>query len=301
VKIVVSLASMGSRLLQLEQALRSLAAQSLQPDAILLHVSEEPYLADPGVSPQILRQNVPALSEFDDLIQVQFVANTGSYRKIIPALQSVQSPDSVIVTADDDILYPPFWLERLVENLDEANTVTAYRCRKFSWLGKHLLPYENWLFLHSPADNLFASIASHMVLPTSGGGIAYRRSQFSNDDPLDELMRLAPMQDDIALRFLMLAKDVRVRWVPANRHAFHDTAPTQANSNATLYQHNRRLSLLGFTANDRAIRDVARFLLPRAPTPEVQVLLEQAARGLPFYKALYQSARRVYWDMARKQ
>lgn len=299
-KIVVSLASMGSRLPQLEQALRSLTVQSLQPDAILLHVSEEPHLADPGVSTQILYQNVPALSEFNNLIQVQFVANTGSYRKIIPALERVESPDSVIVTADDDIFYPPFWLERLVENLDEVNTVTAYRCRKFSWLGKHLLPYENWNFLQLPTDASFAATASHAVIPTGAGGIAYRRSYFSNDDPLDELMRLAPRQDDIALRFLMLVKDVRVRWVPADRHTFRDALPIQENAHVTLYQHNRRSSLLGFTANDYAIRNVARFLLPQATTLETQMLLEQAVRGLPFHKALYQRVRRVYWDMTSK-
>lgn len=293
--IVVSLTTIRSRLARLDEILASLLGQTRPPDAILLNVSREPFLLDEGIGESDLERDVSTLARHADRIHVRFVENTGSYRKIVPALDFARDPNDVIVTADDDIPYAPHWLERLVARLSEVPATPAYRCRLLSWIGASLRPYEQWPFIGDRDAPAFDE-ARLDLLPTSGAGIAYRRGWFDDADPFDELRRLAPMQDDVALRLLMLAKNVPVAWTPSDAQGCRFEEFRSHVSPADLWRHNRRTGWLGETPNDTALRRVAALLEPRAVHPGAKALLRRIRDGTTLQRRLDRRMRELYWQ-----
>ncbi|MCD6671514.1 MAG: glycosyltransferase family 2 protein [Burkholderiaceae bacterium] len=293
--IFVSLTTIRSRLERVDEILASLLHQSRSPDAILLNVSHEPFLLDEGIDEPDLERFTTAVVRNDDRIRVRFVENLGSYRKIVPALESVRDPDDIIVTADDDIPYAPHWLERLVEQVGDTPATPAYRCRQLSWDGACLRPYEKWPFV---GDGVVPAEREPRLdlLPTSGAGIAFRRGYFDESDPLDELRRLAPMQDDIALRLLMLSKNVAVAWRPSDAHGERFEEFRSHENVVDLYRHNRRADWLGHTPNDAALRRVAALLAPRARAPEAREWFERIRRGTALPRRIDRRLRELYWE-----
>lgn len=293
--IVVSLTTIRSRLARLDDVLASLLNQSLAPDAILLNVSHEPFLLDEGIHEADVERYAPLAAEHADRIHVRFVENTGSYRKIFPALAFVRDSEDVIVTADDDIPYPVHWVERLVARLSSSRSTPAYRCRLLAWDRGFLQPYEEWPFVGG-ADAPGNDEPRLDLLPTSGGGIAYRRSFFDDSDPLDALRRAAPMQDDIALRFLMLAKGIGVTWTPSDASGSRFEEFRAHASPVDLYRYNRRAGWLGLTPNDAAVRRVAALLYPRASDPRARGLLDRARRRVPLHRLVNRRLHEAYWE-----
>lgn len=297
--LVVSLTTIRSRLGRLDAILGSLLQQTRPPEAIVLSASHEPYLLDEGVHESDLERLVPTIG-LEERIHVRFMKNLGSYRKILAALDFCRNDDDVFVTADDDIPYAPHWLERLVSRLRDDPVTPAYRCRSLGWTADALQPYEQWLFFGSRTAP-GCETPRLDLLPTSGAGIAYRRGCFDADDPLTLLQQLAPMQDDIALRLLMLSKGIAVAWTPSDAEG---RAFEEFNSYASalgLYRYNRRASWLGRTPNDRAIRRTAAFLVSRARTPEAREWLERIDRGSVLHRQLLRRLRELYWDYARSR
>ncbi len=295
--IIVSLTTIHSRLRRLDEVLVSLLKQSKAADVILLNVSRDAFLLDTGISQVDLDRCVPSIAGSAGRILVNFVENTGSYRKIIPALTFSGDPDDIIVTADDDIPYPSFWLQRLVDHVTTAPVTPAYRCREFTWDGNFLRPYEQWPLARGDQSSGEGQPRLDL-LPTSGAGIAYRREYFEDGDPLDALRRIAPMQDDIALRLLMLSKGVRVQWVASDAAARGYKFRSHQND-LQLYSHNGRIGWMGRTPNDDALLLVAKFLAPVSRDSHGRGLLEQILRKAPLRHQIRRRIREVYWELRR--
>ena len=105
-KLIVSLTSIKSRIVYLERVVRSILSQSRAPDRVVLHLSEEPYLQDGGVPQETLPTGLLTLEQAG-LLEIRYVANIGPYRKLLPILRAEWEANCVIVTADDDTIYPP--------------------------------------------------------------------------------------------------------------------------------------------------------------------------------------------------
>lgn len=87
-------------------AVRSISEQEYKPDKIIINISSESYLQDEGFGNKILKIN-------DGLCDVHMVKNIGSYRKLLPIIFD-ECDDTIIVTADDDVIYHPKWLKNLM-------------------------------------------------------------------------------------------------------------------------------------------------------------------------------------------
>jgi hypothetical protein len=172
-----------------------------------LHLSREPHLLDQGVEPT---HPVVVALESDPLVQVHWVPNLGSYRKIVPFLEAGgyvngsgdngrsttgPDPDDLFITVDDDTLYPPRFIEYLLHHHQRHGCIVAQRGRRMLLEANGgFKPYITWHDgLHEPRLG---------NLPTAQSGVLYRRSYFPRDLAMEVALALAPTQDDLWLRWL---------------------------------------------------------------------------------------------------
>ena len=104
-KVIVSLTTIPSRVAFLEKFLEGINAQTLQPDQIELNLPVAYTRRKLGV---IARNLIP--KEF----KVFDCEDLGPATKILPTIRRYKGTDTQIVYCDDDRLYDPNWLERLV-------------------------------------------------------------------------------------------------------------------------------------------------------------------------------------------
>ncbi|WP_156002776.1 MULTISPECIES: glycosyltransferase family A protein [unclassified Thioalkalivibrio] len=178
--------------------LQSLKAQTVQPDLILVNLSSTAYLADDGVNDR------PEWLDGDNVL-VNWVPNTGPYRKLLPAVEIAES-DDLILTADDDILYGENWVERLGELAGKykGHIVSGRaRCIKRSLTGGWQ-NYQLWKLVAEP-------MCGFEILPTGGAGAVYRKGLLDLDFLMDPMFAdLAPTTDDLWFRAASMRKDVNV-------------------------------------------------------------------------------------------
>ncbi|MES1926949.1 glycosyltransferase [Salinisphaera sp. T31B1] len=156
-KVVVSLTSYPARYDVLEKTLVSLLRQNVASDVIVLWLAED----DVASLPKRVRSLV------SHGLQIRTCEDIKSYKKIVPSLSAY--PGATIVTADDDIYYPPRWLECLV---DEARRVPGQIvCHR----AHRVLEDEHGLPLKYAAWNWSVAGGSRgrKLLPTSGAGVLY--------------------------------------------------------------------------------------------------------------------------------
>jgi hypothetical protein len=102
--------------------------QTRKPDKIFLYLSEESYLLDDGFKDKQITN--PGLLKFitdTSKIDVNWVKNTGSYRKLLPLLKEKWNEDCIIITIDDDTVYDVHLIENLLNDYCDQKCVIGYR------------------------------------------------------------------------------------------------------------------------------------------------------------------------------
>ena len=139
-EIIVSLTSYPERIKQAYYTLYSLVHQNMQPNKIELWLSKEEFNGSQSLPYEIFK-----LSEYG--VQICWTNhNIKSYKKIIPAV--INHPDSIIITADDDIYYHKNWLSDLYNAWNKNRDLHVIPCHRMHKiiLDKNVpLPYEHWL------------------------------------------------------------------------------------------------------------------------------------------------------------
>ncbi|WP_336368404.1 glycosyltransferase family A protein [Marinobacter sp. C2H3] len=202
--IIVSLTTYGKRLNNVYLTIESLFQQSLKPDRILLWIDSE---TDKQQIPEILR-----LQEKRGFEIRYMERDLGPYSKFFYTLQAY--PESLIITVDDDTLYPPDMVDMLYRAWTADPTVVpchrAHAMIKDSRGG--LIPYKQWPKGQGSVE------PSLLNFPTGVGGVLYFPGCF--DDNIlnkDLFMSICPNSDDIWLKAMTLKKGTRCRQVDDNR------------------------------------------------------------------------------------
>ncbi len=198
-ELVVSLTTFNKRIHDVYLTIESLFQQSLQADRVILWLSREEF--DPLDIPQTLRNLEPrglTIAFCDE--------DLGPYKKFYYALQ--QYPDSLLVTVDDDILYPPDTLDMLYRAWQrEPRIVHCHRAHKIGFDDKgRLAPYMSW------DKNTSDTRTSLLIMPTGVGGVLYFPGCFHPEvlnKPL--FMAMAPRADDIWLKAMTLKQGIPSR------------------------------------------------------------------------------------------
>ena len=194
-EVIVSLTSIASRLDFARYAIATLLAQDVLPGKIVLWLS----LKAQGGVPQAL------LELQDECFEIRFREDVGPHTKLVYALQ--EFPDSVLVTADDDMLYEKTWLRRLwLEHLRFPQDIVGHECRVIGSDAQGvLLPYRQW-------GRPKPGTASRSLLPLGYAGVLYPPGSLHADVTNVQLFRqLAPKADDLWFKAMSLRSGVMTR------------------------------------------------------------------------------------------
>ena len=126
--IYISITSIFKNQDILLQTLQSIIKQTKKPDKIFLYLSEESYILDDGFkNKKITNSNLLKFTNDNSIIDIKWVENTGSYRKLLPLLKEKWKEDCIIITIDDDTIYDTHLIENLVNDYYEHKCVVGYR------------------------------------------------------------------------------------------------------------------------------------------------------------------------------
>jgi len=194
--VIVTFTSIPSRLNVIHLTVRSLLAQELKPQKIVLWLNHS------------LRNQIPkALNDLQgDLFEIRFEALESSHRKLIFSLEAF--PNQILVTCDDDLMYNPSWLARLyAEHLHHPRDVIAHECRliRFDADGKPL-PYNEW------KTESRCGVTEPWLLPIGYGGVLYPPHALAPEVQDRELfMRLTPRADDLWFKAMAYVAGTQAR------------------------------------------------------------------------------------------
>jgi len=155
-KVVISLTSIESRLGIIFLTIRSLLNQNVKADLIILWLHHD--LADK------IPKRLKKLQ--GERFEIRFCHKNCSHRKLVETYPLY--PDSIIVTCDDDVIYPVDWLARLLqEHQQHPLDVIGHECRMVSYdTAGELLPYTKWHFEES-------GNATERTIAIGYGGVLY--------------------------------------------------------------------------------------------------------------------------------
>lgn len=196
-ELIVSLTTYGHRLEEVAITIESIMQGTIKPNRILLWLQDD--YRGKSLPSSLIRQQKRGL-------EICYCPDWRSYKKLIPTLQ--RYPDACIVTIDDDVIYYPNLLEKLVRGWQEDPRY-IYAARVFEIPA----PVNN-----SCAYNDKIIAASGAVTPrnvfTGVGGVLYPPHAL---DPevmnVTAFQSLAPDADDIWFHAMALKKRTWVKKV----------------------------------------------------------------------------------------
>ncbi len=206
-KIIVSLTTYPQRDMHVETVIYSLLMQSTLPDKIILWLSNEEY---PNGMDDVAH-SIKVLQKYG--LEIRFCKNIKSYKKLIPTLQ--EYPNDIVVTADDDIYYPTYWLKLLYESyLKYPEYVHAHRAHVTTFCKDGSL--QNYFDFKQKVRHCDTH-ASFRNFSTSGGGVLYPPRSLYKDIANEELFtKLCPTADDIWFWAQAIMHDTKVCVVQNN-------------------------------------------------------------------------------------
>lgn len=183
--------------------------QSVQPDKIILYLADEQF---PG---RKLPQTLIDLAK-NDKFEVRWCTHDiKSFKKLIPAL--IEFPDDIIVTFDDDILYPPNIIERLMaKHRKYPHAICGCRIRLITAKKDDVGRYKTWKRYKRLRLLLLGDKPRFRNLATTGGGTLFPPYSLHPEVFRDDVfMDLCPTTDD--LWFCAMAILNGTKTVPAGR------------------------------------------------------------------------------------
>ncbi len=158
-KIILSLTSYPSRIHLVYLTIESLLRQVVKPDKIYLWLSLEEF-PDKKIPKKLERLKKRGL-------EVRFnKENLRSFKKLIPSL--FYNPLDNIITVDDDILYPTWFLQKMIlEHKRQPKDVLCFRANLIKIKEGNLEPYQTWMNYSQKIKR------SKNLIPTGCSGIFY--------------------------------------------------------------------------------------------------------------------------------
>ena len=200
-KIILSLTTFPPRFKFIPITLQSLLKQTVRPDKIIVWL---------GNDSKEITEEMKSYEQYG----VEFIFmedNLMPHKKFIYAIQ--QYPEDIIITADDDIIYPEDYIQVLMDSYRKyPNYISARRVHYITRKSNgNLFPYNNWI-------NNFSLLRkpSHRLLATGGAGVLYPPHSLPQQAFNAELIKKYCLKaDDIWLKFMELLNGTKVVWAPS--------------------------------------------------------------------------------------
>ncbi|MDM8226304.1 glycosyltransferase [Parasutterella secunda] len=223
--IAITLTSYPARIKKVNEVIHSLLQQTLTPNKIILWLAESQF---PGGFRSLPQQLTSIVS---DTFEIRWTDDLRSFKKLLPSLTEFK--DYILVTADDDILYPKTWLEKLyLSYLANVNDriVWCHRAHVIETTVRSVLPYSRW-----PKCIYYADSPSFRLFCTTGGGVLYPPNCFSNEVFNPKYASITPTCDDIWFHAMLVLNNYKVGLVPK---PFVQIEVIESTQSETLFQKN---------------------------------------------------------------
>jgi hypothetical protein len=204
IPIIVSLTTYPKRISDVVYTIYSLLNQKTKPDMLILWLSEEEFPNRENDLPEILTNFLKYG------LTIKWCENLTSFKKLIPMYETF--PDSIIVTADDDLFYPNTWLEKLYNHhMIHPKDIITHRSRKIKFKESDIDDYLNWSISRDEED------ASYLNFFTTGGGVLFPPHTLSDKINRKDLFNhLCPTNDDMWFWAMAVLNDTKIRVVKDN-------------------------------------------------------------------------------------
>ena len=121
--VIVSLTTVPNRIKNLVPVLNSLINGNMKPTEIWVNVPEQHAFSKQYYS---VPHNIKAYIKKHKEIKIKNTYDYGPITKLIPTVESIDDPDTFIVTVDDDHVYPDTFLEGLIEGYKQKECPCGY-------------------------------------------------------------------------------------------------------------------------------------------------------------------------------
>jgi hypothetical protein len=200
-EVMVSLTTYGSRVSTVAYGIESMAAGRVRPRRLILWLDDPTEFAQRPAALRRLEQRG---------LEIRMTENYGPHKKYYPALRLAIDDDLPMVTADDDILYPPRWLDNLLTAARaHPAVVSCYRASVIVTAGDRLAPYASW-------PRCVDSSTSLANLATGVSGVYYPPAMLKALDRRGTVfMEHSPKADDLWLHWVALQEGIGIRQISA--------------------------------------------------------------------------------------
>lgn len=186
ITITASLTTFPARINEVKYAIKSIMLQTCPPNRIVLWLAESQF---------------PAMQVPDSLLpfvghglEVRFCEDLRSHKKYFYALQE-QKENELVITFDDDIIYHPHTIERLLEeNAKRQDCVVCSLAHEITFdASGQVASYHNW---KTTGDN--KNTPSRLYIPLTGSGCLYPFDALSKEAfDINKIKSLAFTADDL--------------------------------------------------------------------------------------------------------
>lgn len=196
-KIVVSLTSVPARFENLHLVIQCMLAQTMKADRIIVYLDE-------GISIDDLPESLISLQQYGVEILTRS-EDIRPHKKYYYAIR--ENPSSLVITIDDDILYPLYLIEELYKTHKMfPECVVAARAHRilFNKDGS-VKKYSEW-----ESEYCFSYKPSMSLLATGVGGVLYPpHCLYSEADDIKLIHDLSLTADDIWLKIMQVLKGTK--------------------------------------------------------------------------------------------
>lgn len=196
-KIILSMTTYPGRNNIVGWTIKSLLNQSVPVDRFILWLAKEQY------PEEYIPKEIQQYMQYG--LEVRFCDDLRSHKKYYYSM--LENPDAVVITVDDDVIYPEDTVEKLLRMHKKfPDTVICNQARWIAVEGDRLAPYVKWrAMLPEKIEH-----PSYRILPIGEGGILYPPGVLYKDLFSKELlMSLAPSVDDLWLKFMAVKQGKR--------------------------------------------------------------------------------------------
>lgn len=169
-RVVVSLSTMPTDINRLQAVLQTLRAQSVPPDVIHINIPDTNRRTGQAY-------HIPSWLNNYSGVQLNRGLDYGPITKLLPAIAAEPDPDTLIITVDDDKVYPSIMIETLLKHVQRDPSVAWGIC---GWAFMPFFPPRRIIPATVPYY-LRGSYGRGVQVLQGVCGVAYRRSFFGPD------------------------------------------------------------------------------------------------------------------------
>ncbi len=199
--VIVSLTTFPARLNTLALCLKSLLLQTIKPYRIIVYLGSD-------VDEKSLPSSVVKMSSYGIEFKFDASENLKPHKKYFYAMQEYKN--KAIITVDDDVVYPPKMIERLINaHKRYPEAICAGRVHRVTFDKDEIEEYSKWLH----GDDL-TKIPSSTLVPIGIGGVLYPPASINPKAfNMEKIKELCLDADDLWLKCAGLSMHRKVLFV----------------------------------------------------------------------------------------